>query len=83
MADKPVKKFRASNIEAAIWENIKEIGKDKVSFKTVSLSRNWKKQGEDVWRNDVINLRKADIPKALVVLQKAQEELFLNDAGDE
>ena len=83
MANKPIKKFRASNIEVAIWENIKETGKDKINFKTVSLSRNWKKQGEDVWRNDVINLRKADIPKALVVLQKAQEELFLTDQEDE
>ena len=81
----PIKKFRAANIETAIWSNKKDIDGAKVEFKTVSLSRSYKKKGEDVWRNDIINLRKNDIQKAIIVLQKAQEELLLSgeNGGEE
>ncbi len=83
MKNRPIKKFKASNIEAAIWENTKKVKDGEISFKTVSLTRNWKKKDEDVWRSDVINLRRGDIAKLLVVLNKVQEELFLNPTGGE
>lgn len=83
MKNRPIKKFKASNIEAAIWENTKKVKDGEVSFKTISLTRNWKKKAEDIWRNDVINLRRGDIAKILVVLNKVQEELFLNPNGEE
>jgi len=83
MKNRPIKKFKASNIEAAIWENTKKVKDGEVSFKTISLTRNWKKKDEDIWRNDVINLRRGDIAKILVVLNKVQEELFLNPNGEE
>lgn len=78
MANRPVKKWRASNIEAAVWENKKQQDGEEIGFKTVSLSRSYKKKDEEIWRSEVINLRRGDIPKILLVLQKAQEELFLN-----
>ena len=84
MANVPIKKFRASNFEAAIWKNSKTIDGNEVSFKTLSLSRSYKKKDEDLWRNEVINLRKSDIAKALIVLNEAQKELMLtSDKGED
>ena len=83
MKNRPIKKFKASNIEVAIWENTRKVKDGEVSFKTISLTRNWKKKDDDVWRSDVINLRRGDIAKVMVVLNKAQEELFLNQQVEE
>lgn len=84
MSNMPIKKFRAANFEAAIWNNSKKINGNEVAFKTVSLSRSYKKKDEEVWRNEVINMRRSDIPKALVVLNETLRELMLNpEAGDE
>ena len=83
MVNRPIKKFRSGNIETAIWSNEKEFNGGLVEFKTISLSRSYKKKGEDIWRNDVINMRRGDIIKAILVLQKAQEELLLNQEQKE
>lgn len=83
MANRPIKKFRSGNIETAIWANEKEFNGGMVEFKTISLSRSYKKKDEDIWRSEVINLRRGDIPKIMVVLQKAQEELLLNQEQKE
>lgn len=78
--NRPVKKWRAGNIEAALWVNRREVDGADVEFKTVSLSRNYKKRGEEIWRSDVINsLRRNDLQKAILVLQKAQEALILHE----
>lgn len=79
MANRPIKKYRSGNMEVAIWLNTKEQDGIKTEFKTASLSRSWKKKDDDVWRSDVVNLRRMDIPKAIVLLQKIQEDLFLAD----
>lgn len=79
MANRPIKKWRSGNFEVAIWLNERVSGDAKVEFKTASLTRNWKRKDEDTWRSDVINLRRMDIPKALILLQKAQEELYLSE----
>ena len=73
----PIKKFRSGNIEVAIWSNKKKVNGDEVEFKTVSLSRSFMKKGENIWRNEVINLRKGDLQRVLLVVQKAQEELLM------
>ncbi|MDD5178342.1 MAG: hypothetical protein PHT54_03635 [Candidatus Nanoarchaeia archaeon] len=83
MVNKPIKKWSSGNFEVAIWLNQKDKNGDKVEFKTASLSRSWKKKDDDTWRNDVVNLRRVDIPKAILLLQKAQEELYLNDKEEE
>lgn len=81
MANRPIKKYRSGSIEAAVWFNERNLDDNtKVGFKTVSLSRNWKDKEKDIWRNEVINLRKGDLQKVLLVLQKAQEEIFLSSA---
>ncbi len=76
---RPTKKWKCGNIEAAIWSNKRDMDGMEVEFKTVSLSRSYKKKGEDLWRNDVINLRRNDLQKIILVLKKAQEELLLTD----
>lgn len=74
----PVKKFKSGSIEVAIWVNKKEQPDgSEIEFKTVSLTRSYKKKDDNVWRNEVVNLRRNDLAKAMLVLQKAQEELFL------
>ena len=78
MGNRPIKKFRSGNIEAAIWSNEKEFNGGLVEFKTISLSRSYKKKDEEIWRNEVINLRRNDLQKTVLVLQKAQEELLLS-----
>ena len=39
----------------------------KVNFKTASLKRAWKKEG-DVWRDEVLNFRRQDLPKLVSII---------------
>ena len=77
--NRPSKKWKSGGIEAAIWVNKRDIDGAEIEFKTVSLSRSYRKKGEDTWRNDVIHMRRGDIQKVMIVLQKAQEELYLTE----
>ncbi len=79
----PINKFKAGNIETAVWNNKREVNGATVEFKTVSLSRSYIKKGEDTWRNDVINMRRNDLQKAIIVLQKAQEALLLTEKDED
>ena len=79
MGNRPIKKFKAGSIEAAIWFNEKEVDGNVVGYKTVSLRRSWKDRQQDVWRDETLNLRKGDLAKVLVVMSKAQEELLLDE----
>lgn len=83
MTNRPVKKWKSGSIEAAIWYNEKEINGNLVGFKTVSLGRSFKKKNEDIWRNEAVNMRRNDLQKAILVLQKAQEEMLLNEEKED
>ncbi len=77
MGNKPIKKFRSGQLEVAIWFNERKLKDDTiVGFKTVSLRKSWK-DDEGVWRDSVIQLRKQDIPRIVVLMQKTMEELLL------
>jgi len=78
MGNRPIKKWRSANFEAAVWLNKKSTDNGEIEFKTVSLSRSYKKKDEDIWRSEVINFRRLDLPKLYTLLNKIQEELFLN-----
>lgn len=74
----PEKKIRASPVSATIWSNE---GKGKngepVNYRTISLERNYKdKDGK--WKS-TNSFRITDIPKAVLVLNKAYEYLLIND----
>jgi hypothetical protein len=82
MANKPINKWKSGNISGAIWTNEREVNGTKVEFKTASIKRSWKKEG-DVWRDESINFRKQDIPKLFSILHEMQRELFLMDEVEE
>lgn len=75
----PIKKFRAGLISVAIWKNngtSKKTG-EPVEFNTVSLDRRYKdKDGE---YKSTGTLRVSDLPRAVVVLQKAFEFLVVKE----
>ena len=80
---KPIKTWRAGNISGAIWENEKEVDRGtKLNFKTASIRRAWKKEG-DVWRDEVLNFRRQDLPKISIILAEIQKELFLKNMESE
>lgn len=73
----PLKKFRAGQLEAAIWFNERKLKDDTiVGFKTVSLRKSWK-DDQGVWRDAVIQLRKHDVPRVIVLMNKVMEDLLL------
>ena len=77
-ANVPEKKFRAGTIAATIWKNSHE--KDGRSFEvhSISFERSYKDKDSDEWKT-TSSLRAMDLPKAVVVLNKAYEYLVLNN----
>jgi hypothetical protein len=76
----PEKKFKAGAISATIWKN--EVNKDgkSMTFRTVSLDRNYKDKDGN-WKT-THSMRSMDLPKATLVLNKAYEFIVTMD-GDE
>ncbi len=79
----PEKKFRAGAIAATIWQNEcqRKDGTPAV-FNTISFERGYKDK-EGNWKS-TSSLRVADIPRAVVVLNKAYEYIVMkhNAAGE-
>lgn len=78
----PIKKYRAGNFELVVWKNDKEINGEVVSFKTLSLSRSYKKKDEDIWRSEIINLRRQDLHKVMTLLNEASRHLWLGEQNE-
>jgi hypothetical protein len=75
--NQPEKKIRSGAISATIWQNEQETPTGKVAYKTVSFERTYKdKAGQ--WQN-TNKLRANDIPRAVLVLNKAYEHLALGE----
>ncbi len=73
----PEKKFIASPIAATIWANEAEKDGKKLTFRTVQIDRAYRdKDGE--WQH-TNSLRINDVPKAVLVLNKAYEYISLVD----
>ncbi len=83
MANRPVKKYKAGAIEVCIWDNERQVGDALVGFKTISLTRSYKKKGEDLWRSEQINLRRNDVQKVVVTLNEALKDLLLSHPEEE
>ena len=72
----PDKKFRAGAISATIWSNQGQLKTGEVSeYKSVTFERNYKDK-EGVWKS-TNSLRATDLPRAVVVLNKAYEHIVL------
>ena len=79
--NRPVKNYRCGNYSGAIWANEKDTKDGIVSFMTASLRRSWKDK-TGMWRDETVSLRKNDIAKAILLLNKLQEEMFFSEEGE-
>jgi len=77
----PEKKFKAGSVSATIWLNSGQDNEGKqTSFRTISFERSYlDKDGN--WKT-TNSLRVSDIPKGILVLNKAYEYAMLKDEGD-
>jgi hypothetical protein len=76
----PEQKFKAGSVSATVWQNQGTDSEGKQSvYRTVSFERSYlDKDGN--WQT-TNSLRIGDIPKAVLVLNKAYEYLMLKDSG--
>ena len=79
MGDRPEKSFRAGNVSASVFINQFEKDGRVIDIANVSLQRSYRKDGE--WKQTT-NLSANDIPKAILVLNKAYEYSFARKAKD-
>jgi hypothetical protein len=75
--NRPIQKWRSGNFDVSIWSNKRKVNDAEVEFKTVSLTRSYKKKNEDIWRNEILNLRRLDLPKVIALLNEAYKELIM------
>ena len=77
MENQPEKKIRAGAVSATVWRNQGQTKTgEPTEYNTISIERSYKDK-EGNWQS-TNSLRKNDLPKAVVVLQKAYEHLVLN-----
>jgi hypothetical protein len=78
----PEKQFRAGAISASIWKN-RVTGKDgqPAEFMNVTFQRRYKDKDSDEWKTSS-SLKAMDLPKAVVVLNKAYEYIIMNNSKD-
>jgi hypothetical protein len=78
----PEKKFRAGAISASVWKNnvTTKDGRE-AEIMSVTFQRSYKDKKTDEWKR-TSSLRTMDLPKAVVVLNKAYEYLVLNGQSD-
>lgn len=69
---KPIKKFRAGNITAAIWENTSQKDGKTSTFNTVTFQRSYVDKKDDQWKNTE-QMRRNDLPKLALVINKCYE----------
>lgn len=79
--EKPVKKFQAGGIIAALWKNrMKLRSGEEIETLSVTLDRRYRDDGGE-WRSSS-SLRANDIPKAALVLQQAYEYMVTKNNND-
>ena len=67
----PDKKFKAGGLTATVWKGVSPKG---IIYFNVQLGRSYKDKDNN-WKN-TSSLRENDVPKALVLLQKAYEYII-------
>jgi len=72
----PEKKFRSGAVAATIWSNSAVRDNKPVKYRTISLQRSYKDKNDEWQSTD--SLRTSDLPRAILVLQKAYEYVALN-----
>lgn len=78
----PEKKFRASPVAATVWANEAKTKEGEATmFRTISLERSYRDK-DGVWQN-TSSMRVNDLPKAILVLQKAYEYVTFKEESDQ
>jgi hypothetical protein len=74
----PERKFRAGAVSATVWLNKgQKTNGEESEYNTISIERSYTdKDGK--WQS-TNTMRVADLPKVLVVIQKAYESIILNE----
>jgi len=75
----PEKRFSAGAVSATIWRN--EVKNSEAEFHTITLQRSYKDK-EDNWKHTT-SLRTNDLPKAMLVLQKAYEYIVFKETSND
>lgn len=83
---KPLAKFRAGAMSSSVWEWEGKKGDDEFTYNTIQVQRSYKDEGNEKadkngWVHESMNLRKNDVLNAILVLQKAHENIVLKE-GD-
>ena len=82
--ERPIKKYKVGGIQVAVWEN-QVVGRDgqEETLHNVTIERRYKDKRGD-WKG-TSSLRMADVPKAILALNKAYEAMALEtvDALDD
>ncbi len=72
----PIKKYQVGQIQASVWKNA---GKEGLEFLSVSLQKRYK-DDKGQWQSSS-SFKPGDLPKAVLVLQKAYEFVSLNEGN--
>ena len=78
---KPEEKFRCGACEAAVFENEIQMGGKRVKLKKVAFQKRYK-SADGEWKSTQ-SLDVNDIPKAVIVLNKAYEYLLMGNGADD
>jgi hypothetical protein len=78
--NKPEQKFRAGAISATVWKNKGNSAGKVTEFFTIKLERRYKDSNDQWQGTDSLGIN--DIPKAILVLQKAFEHIITKKKTD-
>jgi hypothetical protein len=76
----PVQKFVSGVLHVAVWETIIEKDKKTMKFYNVTYERSYKDKDDD-WQKTT-NIQAQDIPKVVMLLNKAYEWIYLKEVDD-
>lgn len=79
--NKPIFKIKAGNISASVFSNHFKgsNGKPDFDMESISIQKSYTKDEGKTWENQSISIRKADIIKLKIVLDKIAEQQFLKE----
>lgn len=82
VGNRPIKKYKAGNISGAIWFNERQVNGNIVGFKTASLKRSWLDKEKNIWHDESLNLRRQDLVKLRIIIDKMLEELYMTEGSE-
>ena len=78
--NKPIKSFKASNVEASVWRQEVQDGDRTVTKHSVCIQKQFRKKGGGYEKTDYYF--RDDLPKLRLVVDKAFEFIALNESPE-